>query len=104
MPIKDPPKRIYLQWEGQDKRDRTPSLVDMSPEVTWCTDRQFDTDVVYVRLPKKRKKSLRRSQSRTFPVPRKRLLGKRLFGLSAPAEYVDRCYDSLMDAAKKVKK
>lgn len=47
-----PPRKIYLQWEGTDHP--SPGEVDES-EVTWCRDRIFATDVVYVR-PRKRRK------------------------------------------------
>jgi len=47
-----PPDRIWLQWEGADSEDILPSQCDIEPllgDVTWCKDRQFDTDVEYVR-------------------------------------------------------
>jgi hypothetical protein len=47
-----PPRRIYLQWVGVDADDATPEELATQPgrgDVTWCSDKQFDTDVEYVR-------------------------------------------------------
>lgn len=44
----EPPKRIYLQWEGTDD---PPSPNDCEPkagDITWCQDRQFESDIEYV--------------------------------------------------------
>jgi len=40
-----PPKVIYLQW--YDESEGKPFDPDRS-EVTWCVDRIYDTDLVYV--------------------------------------------------------
>jgi hypothetical protein len=47
-----PPQRIYLQWVGTDAADATPEELAIQPgrgDVTWCSDKQFDTDVEYIR-------------------------------------------------------
>lgn len=46
----EPPDRIWLQWHGADKDDLTPEELEMRGEVTWCSDKMFDTDVEYVRV------------------------------------------------------
>ncbi len=46
-----PPKVIYLQWCGADKGDVSAEELATPPppgEVTWCADKQFDTDEKYV--------------------------------------------------------
>ena len=58
MAKKQPPDTIYLQWVGADKDDLTPAELEMQPspgDVTWCSDRMFDTDVEYVRVTAPRK-------------------------------------------------
>jgi hypothetical protein len=46
----NPPEKIYLQYYGADKDDLTEEELNTDPvEVTWCTDKMFDTDVEYVR-------------------------------------------------------
>jgi hypothetical protein len=43
-------ERVWLQYQGHDADD--PDCDDSEceqDEVTWCQDRQFDTDVEYVR-------------------------------------------------------
>lgn len=50
----DAPKRIYLQLYGADKEDLTPEeFKEHAGEMTWCTDRIYDTDVEYVLAPKR---------------------------------------------------
>lgn len=49
------PERIFLQWSGTDE---PPSPNDCAPrpgDVTWCVDRQFDSDIEYVRVTKRKK-------------------------------------------------
>ncbi len=51
-PEEGPPEIIYLQWVGADKDDVTAEELAMRPspgDVTWCSDKMFDTDVKYVR-------------------------------------------------------
>lgn len=52
------PEVIYLQYYGTDADDLTPEergsfeLVKAAPEITWCSDKIFDTDIKYVLAPK----------------------------------------------------
>lgn len=51
--MKQPPKKIYLQWHGSGDPD--PSS-DINPnDVSWCRDKIFKHDLVYVLKRKKRK-------------------------------------------------
>lgn len=46
-----PPDRIWLQFIGADKSDLTKEgLFQRAPEITWCQDKIFDTDIEYVRV------------------------------------------------------
>jgi hypothetical protein len=49
-----PPKRIYLQWYGSSSPDDSGEIDEH--DVTWSPDRLFKHDIVYVRLPRKRRK------------------------------------------------
>jgi hypothetical protein len=49
MLLNEPPNKIYLQFYGDgeyDPEDKTP--VD-DGDVTWCTDPQWNGDILYVR-------------------------------------------------------
>jgi hypothetical protein len=51
------PQRIYLQWfgedgdcgDGMDCSCLTQEMIDLGC-VTWCADKQWDSDVEYIRL------------------------------------------------------
>lgn len=48
----DIPERMYLQWYGDDASHvdtETDGAVDMG-DVTWHSERVFDTDIEYVRI------------------------------------------------------
>lgn len=47
---REPPKEIYLQWEGVDKSEINilPSADPDRGDITWCQDKIFDTDIRYV--------------------------------------------------------
>lgn len=55
--MKQPPDVIYLQWEGVDRAELTHAEIQADKlgntpshgDVTWCADKQFDTDVKYVK-------------------------------------------------------
>lgn len=55
------PKVIYLQWYGVDREDLTAQDLEEQAakgELTWCSDKKFDTDVKYVRadtVPKRKR-------------------------------------------------
>lgn len=49
---KNPPERIYLQV-GDIEEDCEFSECSLGGEVTWCDDKQYDTDIEY-RLVKRR--------------------------------------------------
>lgn len=52
-----PPKVIYLQWIGVNKDELTRAEIEAAKlgndtshgDVTWCADKQYDTDIKYVR-------------------------------------------------------
>lgn len=46
---RNPPDTIYLQWWGADQSELDDCPDPVPHEVTWCDDKQFDTDVAYVR-------------------------------------------------------
>jgi len=49
MKPSNPPKEIYLQVHGIDKRELLPGDEDDEVcEVTWADERIFDTDIRYV--------------------------------------------------------
>ena len=43
-----PPKRIWLQWDG-DATEGSPLPMEKRGEVTWCGDKIFKRDVMYIR-------------------------------------------------------
>ena len=51
----NPPERIFLQV-GELLEDWEFSAAERTGEVTWCEDQQYDTDVEY-RLVKRRKRN-----------------------------------------------
>lgn len=51
----NPPERIFLQV-GELLEDWEFSAAERTGEVTWCEDQQYDTDVEY-RLVKRRKRA-----------------------------------------------
>jgi hypothetical protein len=53
--VLNPPERIFLQV-GELDEDWEFDEAERSGEVTWCADSQFDTDVEY-RLVKRRKRA-----------------------------------------------
>lgn len=57
---KNPPETIYLQV-GDIDQDCEFNECYMSSEVTWCHDKQFDTDIEY-RLVKRKRKPLGKSE------------------------------------------
>jgi len=55
--VSKPPKRIWLQWYGQDRDELTKADMNTEPtEVCWCSDKIFDTDLEYVLVDKKAEK------------------------------------------------
>jgi len=50
--VADPPEKIYIQWFGDGK---PPDSEERPEEVTWSEDRVFDSDIVYVRLRRKKR-------------------------------------------------
>jgi hypothetical protein len=49
--MKKIPDKIYLQVHSADRSDMTAEeMKEYAPEVTWCEDKIFDTDVEYVRV------------------------------------------------------
>ena len=50
--VDEPPKRIYLQWHGDDKPNDAPVS---RGDVTWSEDRVYNSDVVYYRRKARRK-------------------------------------------------
>lgn len=53
--VSKPPNRIYLQWVGDGDREEGHRVDDA--DVTWCRDRIFRQDYVYVRLRSRKRKA-----------------------------------------------
>ena len=51
-----PPKRIWLQFHGDETERLHRGETVNSRDVTWCSDQINDSDVEYVRVPRKKKK------------------------------------------------
>lgn len=46
--MKGPPKEIWLQFYGDGERDPDADINVHDSEVTWCTEKVFDSDFRYV--------------------------------------------------------
>lgn len=59
--MSEPHKRIWLQWYGLDSSDPDwdgEGEMQQDEEVTWCSHRQYDTDIEYTRDDSAQRKQL----------------------------------------------